>query len=78
MQVFVIISNVGIKTNADVNVKNRLIKVVVIEDLFGILVTVVVNVINHGMLESILDYENCKSKNKLVDKLVEECCENID
>ena len=78
MQVFVIISNVGIKTNADVNVKNRLIKVVVIKDLFGILVTVVVNVINHGMLENILDYENCKSKNKLVDKLVEECCENID
>ena len=75
---FVIISNVGIKTNADVNVKNRLIKVVVIKDLSGILVIVIVNVINHGILEDILDYENCKSKNKLVDQLVEECCENID
>ena len=25
-----------------------------------------------------LDYENCKSRKKLVDKLVEECTENID
>ena len=35
MQVFVII-NVGMKINADMNVKNQLIKVVVINDLFGI------------------------------------------
>ena len=26
----------------------------------------------------ILDYENCKCRKKLVDKLVEECTENID
>ena len=25
-----------------------------------------------------LDYKNCKCRNKLVDKLVEECIENID
>ena len=25
-----------------------------------------------------LDYKNCKCRNKLVDKLVEECSENID
>ena len=25
-----------------------------------------------------LDYENCKCRNKLVDKLIEECTENID
>ena len=25
-----------------------------------------------------LDYENCKSRNKLVDKLVEECTENVE
>ena len=25
-----------------------------------------------------LDYKNCKCKDKLIDKLVEECCENID
>ena len=46
MQVFVIINNVGIMINADVNVKNWLIK-----DFFGILA--IVNVINHMMLENI-------------------------
>ena len=36
------------KINVDVNVeKNSLIKKGVIKDLFGILVTVIVNVINH-------------------------------
>ena len=29
-------------------------------------------------VEEYLDYKNCKYRNKLVDKLVEECCENID
>ena len=29
-------------------------------------------------IEQYLDYENCKSRKKLVDKLVEECSENID
>ena len=29
--------------------------------------------INHVMLVSILDYENCRCRKKLVDKLVEEC-----
>ena len=37
--------------NADVNVKNRLTKEYVIKDLFGI--QVIVNVINHVMLENI-------------------------
>ena len=53
MQVFVIISNVGMKINARVNVKHLLIKTVVIKDLFGILVIVNVNVINNVMLENI-------------------------
>ena len=44
---------VGKKINADLNVKNWLIKAVVIKDLFGILVTVIVNVINYVMLENI-------------------------
>ena len=44
------------------------------KDLFGILVIVNVNVINHVML----DYKNCKCTKKLVDKLVPECNENID
>ena len=53
MQVFLIINNVGIKINADLNVKNRLIKMCLTKDLFGILVIVSVNVINHVMLENI-------------------------
>ena len=47
MQVFVIINNVGIKVNDDMNVKNYLTKEYVIKYLFGILVIVNVNVINH-------------------------------
>ena len=46
-----------------------------IKDLFGILVTVNVSVINYMMLEN-LDYKNRKCRNKLVDILVEECSEN--
>ena len=38
---------------ADVNVKNRLIKAALIMDLFGIIVYVNVNMINHVMLENI-------------------------
>ena len=73
IQVFVIIiSNFEMKINAGVNVKNWLIKVVVIKDLFGILVILNVNVINHMMLERYLDYENCKCRK------VEECTEEID
>ena len=52
MQVFVITINVGIKINADANMKNWLIKAYVIKDLFGILVIVRVSVINHMILES--------------------------
>ena len=48
-----------------------------IQDLFGILVIMSVNVINRDIGEY-LDYENCKCRKKLVDKLVEECTENID
>ena len=50
---FVMINNFGEKINAGVNVKNGLIKAVVIKDLFGILVIVNVSVINHAMLENI-------------------------
>ena len=51
MQVFVTINSVGIIKNADLNVKNLLTKEGMIKDLFGILV--IVNVINHMMLENI-------------------------
>ena len=53
MQVFVTITNVGMKINAGVNVKNWLIKVVVIKGLLGILLIKNVNVINHMILENI-------------------------
>ena len=38
MQMFIIISNVGIMINADVNVKNWLTKEFVLKDFFGIIV----------------------------------------
>ena len=53
MQVFVRINKGGIKINADVNAKNGLTKVYAIKDLFGIPVTVGVNVINRVILVSI-------------------------
>ena len=53
MQLFVIINNVGIKINADVNVKNWLTKVYVIKEMYGILVIMSVNVISHVILVSI-------------------------
>ena len=48
-----VINNVVMKINAGVNAKNRLIKVYARKDLFGILVIVSVNVINHVKLVSI-------------------------
>ena len=53
MQEFVMIRNVGIMINADINANNWLTKEHEINDLFGILVIVNINVINHVMLENI-------------------------
>ena len=53
MGVFVTINNAGMMTNAVVNSKNWLIKVYGIKDIFGILVIVNVNAIDHMMLENI-------------------------
>ena len=53
IQVFVIINEVSMKINAGVNVNNLLIKAVVIKDLFGILLIINVNVINHVILDNI-------------------------
>ena len=50
---FPIISKGGIKINADFNTKNSLTKKYVMKDLFRILVIVIVNLINHVMLENI-------------------------
>ena len=63
--------------NAGVNAKNWLTKVYVMRDLFGTLVIVNVNDKSCDVGEY-LDYENCKCRKKLVDKLTEECTENID
>ena len=53
IQVFVMINNVGIMINVDIDAKNWLTKVYVIKDLFGILVYMIANVIDHVMLENI-------------------------
>ena len=70
MQVFLIINNDGMKINAGGNVKNWLIKEVVIIDLLGILVVLNVNVINHinvnVMLENIWTNKTSAEKNQLI------------
>ena len=53
MEVFVIINQDGMRINADVNAKNWLKKEYVINDLFWILSTVNMNVIDHVMLKNI-------------------------
>ena len=53
MQVFVIISEGGLKINADVNAKNQLTKVHATKDIFGIQLISNVEAINQVMLENI-------------------------
>ena len=53
MQVLVTINKDRMETNTDANVQNYLTKEYVIRDLFGILVIVSVNAINHMILGSI-------------------------
>ena len=60
------------------NVKNWLIKILVIKNLFRILVTVIGNVINQFDGGEYLDLENCKCKKKKVNKLLGEWSGNID
>ena len=73
MQVFATINNVGMMVNSGVNVKNRFINVYVIRDIFGILVTVSVNVINHVMLEIIWIVKIVSvRKNQLINQLKNE------
>ena len=48
-----------------------------IKDLFGILVIVSVNDKTCDIGEY-LDYENCKCRKQLVDKLIDECTETIE
>ena len=53
MLVPVAMNKVGMKTNADVNVKNYLRKECAIKDVFGMLVIVSVNVVKYAILENI-------------------------
>ena len=48
-----------------------------INGLNGVLINVNVNVISYDVGEY-LDYRNCKCRKRLVDKLVQECIENVD
>ena len=48
------------------------------KDLFGILVTASINVINHAILENIWIINIVKCRKRIIDILFEECSENID
>ena len=76
-ELFVIINNIGMEINVDVNVKNQLIKMYAIKDLFGILVIVNASAINLVISVNIQIIETVSVEKKLVDPLVEECTENI-
>ena len=70
MQVLVTTSKGGMKINADVNKMNCLIKEFVIKNLFGILVTVNVNLINHVILLRIQIMKSANAqKNQLMNYL---------
>ena len=58
MQVLVIINNIETKVNVDVNVKNCLTKEHMIMDLFGIVVTVNVSVVNRVISDNIWIIKN--------------------
>ena len=53
-------------------------KVHVRKDLFGILIIVNAKCDKSSDIGEYLDYCNCKCRKRLVDKLVEECTENIE
>ena len=58
MQVLVIINNIETKVNVDINVKNWLTKEHMIMDLFGIVVTVNVSVVNRVISDNIWIIKN--------------------
>ena len=76
-ELFAIINNIGMEINVDVNVKNQLIEMYAIKDLFGILVIVNASAINLVISVNIQIIETVSVDKKLVDPLVEECTENI-
>ena len=78
MQVFVTVNKVGIKTNAYVNVKNWLTKEYVTKGFIWNPSNCECECDKSWDVGEYLDYANSKWRKKLVDKLVEECTENID
>ena len=78
MQVFVIINNIGTKIDVDVNVKNWFAKKYVTSDYLEYPSSCECVCDKPCDVRECLDYENYKCRKKLVDKLVEECGENID
>ena len=70
MAVLVIINNVGMSINPGVNVKNWLIKVYVIKDVFEILIIMSANLINHVILVSNYTMKTVYvEKSKLINRL---------
>ena len=74
MQVFVIINKDGMKINADVNVKNWLCD----KEFIWNPSNCKCECDKSCDVGEYLDYNNCKCRKRLVDKLVEEYSENID
>ena len=74
MPVFVTVNSVGIKKNADVNVKNWMTKEYVLRDPSNF----ECECDKPCDVGENLDYVNCKCRKRLVDKLIEECTENVD
>ena len=71
MQVFVTVNNVGIKINADINVKNWLTNEYVIKRFTSYPSNCEGECDKTCDIGKYLDFENCKCRKKLVNKLVE-------
>ena len=78
MKVLLAINNVGMMINADLSVKNWLTKEYVIKDFIWNLSNCECQCDKSCDVGEYLDYENGKHRKQLVEKLVEECTENID
>ena len=78
MQGIVIINKGGMKINADVNVKKLNDKGICDKEFIWNPSNCECECNKSCDIREYLDYKNCKCRNKIVDKLVEECTENID
>ena len=78
MQVFVIINKRGIKINSGVYANNWLTLVHAIKEFIWNPSNCECKYNKSCDVAEYLDYESCNGRKSLVDKLVEECVENID